>query len=213
MKKILILICLLFGCTQNYLAPKYTFTATFLDAFTNQPVEGFGIYGVDVTYSGAISLTGSASTTLVNRISYSNKDGMASVAFNRYRKARNYEFFYPSNDKKYFSPVNENIEASEYDTFKNIKKTYKLNSKAQLRVKVNLKTPLKDGDKIWILVGAGFGGLTITNKYVDDKQIYESTGNVPMDVVNIYTINGVETRKREILTLKPFVVNDYEFTY
>ena len=212
MKKILILICLLFGCTQNYLAPKYTFTATFLDAFTNQPVEGFGIYGVDVTYSGAISLTGSASTTLVNRISYSNKDGMASVAFNRYRKARNYEFFYPSNDKKYFSPVNENIEASEYDTFKNIKKTYKLNSKAQLRVKVNLKTPLKDGDKIYMIMGAKHD-ITFTNKYVDENKIYELTGNVPTLITKIYTIGGVETRVQEKITLKPFVVNDYEFTY
>ena len=213
MKKTLILIFLLFGCTQSILAPRYTLTVTFLDAFTNEPIEGYGIYGVDVVYPATISITGIARTTLVNRVSYSNKDGIASVTFHRYRKGSRYEFFYSSQDKKYFSPVNLNIGASDFDFQKNIKKTYKLDSKAQLRVKVNLKTSLKDGDKIQLLIGAGFGGITITNKYVDDKQIYESTGNVPMDVVNIYTINGVETRKREILTLKPFVVNDYEFTY
>ena len=199
------------GCTQNYLAPRYTLTATFLDAFTNQPIEGYGIYGVDAVETGGLFSGGR--TEIVSNNFYSNKEGIVFVPFRRYKKASFYEFFFLSNDKKYFSPVNLTVEASDFDSQKNIEKTYKLDSKAQLRVKVNLKTPLKDGDKIQLLIGAGFGGITITNKYVDDKQIYESTGNVPMDVVNIYTINGVETRKREILTLKPFVVNDYEFTY
>ena len=210
MKKNLILICLLFGCGQRNLGPEYSFTATFLDAFTNQPIEGVKIAFVDAVYSG-VSVLGGARIHLVNQ--GTNKNGVEAITFRRYKKAERYEFIFYSRDNKYFIPGNENIQANVYDSNRDIKKTYKLDSKAQLRVKVNLKTPLKDGDKIQLLIGAGFGGLTITNKYVDDKQIYESTGNVPMDVVNIYTINGVETRKREILTLKPFVVNDYEFTY
>ena len=55
MKKTLILIFLLFGCTQSILAPRYTLTVTFLDAFTNEPIEGYGIYGVDVMYPAFIS--------------------------------------------------------------------------------------------------------------------------------------------------------------
>ena len=212
MKKTLTLTFILMGCTQNYLAPRYTLTATFLDAFSNQPIEGFGIYGVDVIHPAAISLTGSARTKLVNRISYSNKDGIASVAFHRFRKGSRYEFFFSSQDKKYFSPVNLKIGASDFDFQKNIKKTYKLDSKAQLRVKVNLKTPLKDGEKIDLIIGSKYE-INITNNYVNDNKTYELTGNFPTSVTKIYINNGVETRVRETITLKPFVVNDYEFTY
>ena len=212
MKKTLILVFVLLGCTQNILAPKFTFTATFLDAFTNQPIEGFGVGGIDAVYP-SVSVLGGARITLIRYVTFTNKEGIASIPFHRFGKARNYDISLSELDTQYFPPVGETIRATEYDSQKNIKKTYRLDAKAQLRIKINLKTPLKDGDKIQLLIGAGFGGITITNKYVDDKQIYESTGNVPMDVVNIYTINGVETRKREILTLKPFVVNDYEFTY
>ena len=210
MKKTLILIFLLFGCTQNYLAPKYTFTATFLDAFTNAPIEGFEIGIVDAVETKGIFNGGRY--TLVRNIYSSNKDGLIFIPFRRCRKADRYEFIFSSSDKKYFSPVNENIEASEYDTFKNIKKTYKLNSKAQLRVKVNLKTPLKDGDKIYMIMGAKHD-ITFTNMYVDENKTYELRGNIPTSITKIYTIGGVETRVQEKITLKPFVVNDYEFTY
>ena len=200
------------GCTQNILAPRYTLTVTFLDAFTNEPIEGYGIYGVDVVYPATISITGIARTTLVNRVSYSNKDGIASVTFHRYRKGSRYEFFYSSQDKKYFSPVNLNIGASDFDFQKDIKKTYKLDSKAQLRVKVNLKTPLKDGEKIRLILNSKYE-ININNKYVDENKTYELTGNFPTEIYKIYTINGVETRNSENIVLKPFVVNDYEFTY
>ena len=211
MKKSLLLTLFLSGCTQNYLAPRYTFTATFVDGFTNQPIEGVEIYGVDVIHSAAISLTGSARTALVNRDFYSNKDGIVLVPFHRYKNARRYEIkFYPND--KYYKPVSEDISASDFDSQKNIKKTYKLDSKAQLRVKVNLKTPLKDGDKIRLIVGLGYDTI-ITNKYVAENKTYESLGNFPIDVVKVYTIGGVETRVQEKISLKPFVVNDYEFTY
>ena len=54
------------GCTQNYLAPRYNFTATFLDAFTNQPIEGVKISVVDAVYSG-VSVLGGARIHLVNQ--------------------------------------------------------------------------------------------------------------------------------------------------
>ena len=209
MKKTLILFVVLFGCTQNYLAPRYTFTATFLDAFTNEPIKGFEIYGVDAVESKGIFNSGRYA--LVNKDYYSNQEGLINIPFHRCKKATSYEFkFYPND--KYFAPVNENIRASEYDANVKIKKTYKLNSKAQLRVKVNLKTPLKDGDKIRLIVGLGYDTI-ITNKFVAENKTYESLGNFPMDVVKVYTIGGVETRVQEKISLKPFVVNDYEFTY
>ena len=212
MKKILTLIIILFGCGQSNLGPEYSFKATFLDAFTDQPIEGFQIARLSVIYPASVSLTGNARATLVNNIPYSNKDGVISIAFHKFKKASKYEFLFYSRDNKYFTPVNENIDATEFDSKQNIIKTYKLDSKAQLRVKVNLKTPLKDGDKIRLVVGYGYEGI-ITNKYVNDDKIYVERGNVPTDVLKIYTIGGVETRVQEKITLKPFVVNDYEFTY
>ena len=198
------------GCTQNYLAPKFTFTAIFLDAFTNQPIEGFEVARLDAVETKGIFNGGR--TTLISNIPYSNKEGTVLFSFHRFRKADSYELLFYSPDKKYFEPVNENVQATEYDTFKNIKKTYKLNSRAQLRLKVNIKTPLKDGESIRLLVAAEYE-IIITNKYVHEDKIYLLRGNIPLNYTKIYKINGVETRVREILTLKPFVVNDYEFTY
>ena len=199
------------GCTQNYLAPRYTFTATFLDAFTSQPIEGIGIASVDAVYSGKGIFSGGR-VSLKRYGSYSDKDGLISVPFHRYEKAERYEFIFYSRDNKYFIPGNENIQANVYDSNRDIKKTYKLDSKAQLRVKVNLKTPLKDGEKIDLIIGSKYE-INITNNYVNDNKTYELTGNFPTSVTKIYINNGVETRVRETITLKPFVVNDYEFTY
>ena len=140
------------GCTQNYLAPRYNFTATFLDVFTNQPIEGIGIASVDAVYSGKGIFSGGR-VSLKRYGSYSDKDGLISVPFHRYEKAERYEFIFYSRDNKYFIPGNENIQANVYDSNRDIKKTYKLDSKAQLRVKVNLKTPLKDGEKIDLKIG------------------------------------------------------------
>ena len=212
MKKTLILVFVLLGCTQNILAPKFTFTATFLDAFTNQPIEGFGVGGIDAVYSSVLSVLGGARTTLIRYVTFTNKEGVASISFHRYGKARNYDIFLSEFDTQYFPPVGESIQATEYDSKKDIKKTYRLDAKAQLRVKINLKTPLKDGDKIRIILGNGYEA-TITNKYVNDDKIYVYRANVPIEGVKIYTIGGVETRVQEKITLKPFVVNDYEFTY
>ena len=197
------------GCTQNYLAPRYTFTATFLDAFTSQPIEGIGIASVDAVYSGKGIFSGGRVSLKYG--SYSNKDGLISIPFHRYEKAERYEFIFYSN-KRYFNPGNENIQASDYNSNKSIKKTYKLDSKAQLRVKVNLKTPLKNGEKIDLIIGSKYE-INITNNYVNDNKTYELTGNFPTSVTKIYINNGVETRVQEKITLKPFVVNDYEFTY
>ena len=211
MKKALVLIFFLFGCVPKEVVPKYTFSATFFDTFTNEPIEGIRISSVDAVYSSVLSVLGGASTRINNNIFYSNKDGLILIPFNKFERAERYTFYFSKNEK-YFEPLNANITATEFDSQKNIKKTYRLDSKAQFRLKVNLKTQLKDGESIRIIVAAEYD-ITITNKYIHEDKISVLIGNVPLNYTKIYTINGVETRVREILTLKPFVVNDYEFTY